>query len=314
MYIIKHRGIFFSIVGVITALSLAAIAIFGLKPGIEFTGGNLAEVKYTGIRPDQPRVMTQLIAAGITEEASIRPVGLDSYIIRMPSLSAEQQSKLESVISFEDATADVTRMTDVGPTIGSELYRKSFVAIVLVVISILVYLAYAFRSIAPQKKGEKKETHEDVSSWWYGMIAVITLIHDIIVPTGMIAILGHYTGAQVDTLFITALLTILGYSVNDTIIILDRVRENIRNNAVAKEKHAFEYLVGKGLTETYGRSINTSVSALLSLIALYIFGPVSTHMFALTLIVGVVVGTYSSIFLAAPLLVEVFNRKKKQEA
>lgn len=310
MYIVKNRTTFFSIVGVITAVSLSAILFFGLKPSIEFTGGNLAEVKYTGVRPDQPRVMTELIDKGITHEASIRPVGIDGYIIRMPSLPADKQAQLKSVLSFEGNVAEITRMTDVGPSIGTELYRKSLVAIVLVVLSILVYLAFAFRKPSSDKKDKKEEHNDDVSSWWYGMIAVITLIHDIIVPTGVIAILGHYTGAQVDTLFITALLTILGYSVNDTIIILDRVRENIRNNAKAKEKHNFEYLVGKGLTETYGRSINTSVSALLSLAALYVFGPESTHIFALTLIVGVVVGTYSSIFLAAPLLVAIRNRQK----
>lgn len=310
MYIVKNRIKFFVLVGIITVVSLLAIAVYGLKPSIEFTGGNLVEVRYAGIRPDQPRVMTQLVAEGITHEASIRPVDDNAYMIRMPSLSAEEQAKLKSALSFEGAGAEITRMTDVGPTIGTELYRKSLVAIVLVVLSILIYLAFAFRKPSSDKKDKNQEAVDDVSSWWYGMIAVITLIHDIIVPTGMIAILGHYTGAQVDTLFITALLTILGYSVNDTIIILDRVRENIRNNAKAKEKHSFEYLVGKGLTETYGRSINTSVSALLSLVALYVFGPESTHIFALTLIVGVVVGTYSSIFLAAPLLVAIRNRKK----
>lgn len=310
MYIVKHRTKFFAIVGIITALALGAIAVFGLEPGIEFTGGNLAEVKYAGIRPDQPQIITQLVDAGIAD-ASVRPVGVDGYMIRMHSLTSEQQSSLLEVVSIGEAKAEITRMTNVGPTIGAELYRKSFVAIILVVLSILIYLAFAFRNPAPKKGEEKLSVTEDVSSWWYGLIAIITLVHDIIVPTGLMAILGYHWGAQVDTLFITALLTILGYSVNDTIIILDRVRENIRNNARAKEKHSFEHLVGKGLTETYGRSINTSVSALLSLIALYMFGPASTHMFALTLIVGVVVGTYSSIFLAGPLLVEVYNRKKK---
>jgi preprotein translocase subunit SecF len=201
-------------------------------------------------------------------------------------------------------------MTDIGPTVGTELYRKSLVAIVLVALSILIYLAFAFRTPAPEA-GKKPLPVDDVSSWWYGLIAIVTLLHDILIPVGMIAIMGHYAGAAVDTLFITALLTILGYSVNDTIVIFDRVREKVRTQAGAKHKEPFAHVVGTALTETYGRSINTSLTALLSLIALYLFGPATTHLFALTMIAGVVAGTYSSILLAAPLLIVVYQYTKK---
>ena len=309
MYFVKNRKIGYAFVGALSAAAFLAISIFGIPTGIDFTGGNLAEVKYAGIRPDQPQVLTQLVDAGITD-ASVRPVGIDGYIVRMPSLSAAQQGSLESVLTIGDAQADIVRMTDVGPSIGTELYRKSIVAIVLVVLAILIYLAFAFRPPKLEKKGDKEIAVDDVSSWWYGLIAIITLAHDILIPVGMVAVLGYTIGAQVDTLFITALLTILGYSVNDTIVIFDRVRENVRANYASKTKETYAHLVGKALSETYGRSINTSLTTILALVALYVFGPESTQLFALTLIVGVVAGTYSSIMLAAPLLVTVHSKKK----
>ncbi|MFM2415144.1 MAG: hypothetical protein RI911_837 [Candidatus Parcubacteria bacterium] len=311
MYFVKNRKFGFAFVGALSAAALLAIAIFGIPTGIDFTGGNLAEVKYAGIRPDQPQVLTRLVDAGITD-ASVRPVGIDGYIVRMPSLSAEQQGALASAMSIGEAKAEIVRMTDVGPSIGTELYRKSVVAIILVVLAILVYLAYAFRSPKLEKKGDKEVVVDDVSSWWYGLIAIITLAHDILIPVGMVAVLGYTIGAQVDTLFITALLTILGYSVNDTIVIFDRVRENVRANISAKTKETYAHLVGRALSETYGRSINTSLTTILALAALYVFGPESTQLFALTLILGVVAGTYSSIMLAAPLLVTVHSRKKQE--
>ncbi len=309
MYFVKNRKLGYAFVGALSAAAFLAIAIFGIPTGIDFTGGNLAEVKYAGIRPDQPQVLTQLVDAGITD-ASVRPVGIDGYIVRMPSLSASQQGSLESVLTIGDAQADIVRMTDVGSSIGTELYRKSVVAIVLVVLAILIYLAFAFRPPKLEKKGDKEIIVDDVSSWWYGLIAIITLAHDILIPVGMVAVLGYTIGAQVDTLFITALLTILGYSVNDTIVIFDRVRENVRANITAKTKETYAHLVGKALSETYGRSINTSLTTILALTALYFFGPESTQLFALTLILGVVAGTYSSIMLAAPLLVTMHGRKK----
>jgi preprotein translocase subunit SecF len=311
MFFIKNKHLGFAFVGALSGIAFLAIATFGIPTGIDFTGGNLAEVKYTGIRPDQPRVMTKLVDAGITD-ASVRPVGIDGYIVRMPSLSAEKQGALQNVLSFEESPATIVRMTDVGPSIGTELYRKSLVAIVLVVLSILIYLAWAFRAPKLEKKGKETEAPkvDDVSSWWYGLIAILTLAHDILIPVGLVSVLGYTMGAQVDTLFITALLTILGYSVNDTIVIFDRVRENVRANIAAKTKESYTHLVGKALSETYGRSINTSLTTILALIALYVFGPASTQLFALTLIVGVLAGTYSSILLAAPLLTVVHSRKK----
>jgi preprotein translocase subunit SecF len=232
--------------------------------------------------------------------------------VRTASLSAAEQSTFRGVIAPAGGTARIERSTDIGPTVGAELYKKSLISMILVALSILIYLAFAFRTPATPE-GKKPAVVDDISSWWYGTIAVITLAHDVLIPTGMIAILGHYMGATVDTLFITALLTILGYSVNDTIVIFDRVREKVRANTAAKVKETYEHVVGTALTETYGRSINTSLTALLSLIALFIFGPVSTKLFAATLIAGVVAGTYSSIMLAAPLLVAVHGRKKKSE-
>lgn len=312
MFIINNRKFFFGIVGVISALALGALVVFGVNKGIDFTGGNLAEIRFEGARPEQSVLLQKFIDGGIVG-ASLRQAGEDRYILRADSMSADVQSKLVTLASSEGMTAHIERMTDIGPTIGVELYRKSVISIILVVLAILIYLAIVFKTPAQDPKLAEKNTHSlrDISSWWYGIIAVFTLMHDILVPVGLVAILGHYMGAQVDTLFITALLTILGYSVNDTIVIFDRVREKIRAGAGKKNtENDFAKLVGTALQETYGRSINTSLTVLISLIALYVFGPEATKFFALTLMAGVVAGTYSSIMLATPLLVEVHKRTR----
>ena len=312
MFIIKNRNIFFGFVGLISALALGAIVFFGINKGIDFTGGNLAEIRFEGPLPQQEVLLADLEKAGVMG-ASLRPAGDSGYILRADSMSAELQARLVSIASREGSTARLERMTDIGPTIGVELYRKSIIAMLLVVLAILIYLAFAFKTPAQDPKLVEKNIGglKDVSSWWYGLIAIFTLMHDILVPLGLVAVLGHYAGAQVDTLFITALLTILGYSVNDTIVIFDRVREKVRAQIGKKGTETdFTTLVGTALQETYGRSINTSLTVLISLVALYIFGPDATKFFALTLIAGVVAGTYSSIMLATPLLVEVHKRTR----
>jgi preprotein translocase subunit SecF len=144
---------------------------------------------------------------------------------------------------------------------------------------------------------------EPVASWKYGIVAIVTLLHDILIPAGLFALLGHVAGAEVDALFIVALLTILGISINDTIVVFDRIRENLRLNNEHRKREEFDSVVGKSIMQTIARSINTSVTVIIVLLALYFLGPVATKNFALTLIIGMVAGTYSSIFLASPLLV-----------
>lgn len=181
------------------------------------------------------------------------------------------------------------RFDTIGPTIGQELRTKSLIAIALVILLIVSYIAFAFRSVS-----------QPLASWKYGATTVVALIHDVIIPAGFFAVAGRFLGFEVDTLFVTAVLTILGFSVHDTIVVFDRIRENLKRPSFRGD---FEALVNQSVRETLVRSLNTSLTVILALAAVYFFGGVSTKVFSVTLIVGIVVGTYSSIFIASPLLV-----------
>ncbi len=181
------------------------------------------------------------------------------------------------------------RFESIGPTIGQELKNKAITAILAVLVAIVLYIAWAFRKVS-----------EPVSSWKYGIIAIVALAHDVIIPTGIFAVLGRIYGIEIDILFVTALLTILGYSVNDTIVVFDKTRENLARD---HRKHNFDWIVDKSINETLRRSLFTSLTTFLVLLAIYLFGGDSIKNFVLTLMIGIIAGTYSSIFLASPLLV-----------
>ncbi|OGG53077.1 protein-export membrane protein SecF [Candidatus Kaiserbacteria bacterium RIFCSPHIGHO2_01_FULL_53_29] len=302
MFIITHRNIFFCVTAAITALGIVSVVVFGLKPSLEFTGGTLVQVSYPQERPAPQRMEEALSGVGI-HGYSIREAGQKDYIIRAPNLSELQRSSIAEVVSGgEEYRGEITQLTEVGPTIGLELRNKSLIALGLVLLCILLFIAFAFRKVS-----------KPISSWIYGLIALVTLIHDIIVPVGFFALLGYLTGAQIDTLFVTAILTILGFSIHDTIVVFDRTRENLRVNHERNKKEDFADTAGRSLGQTFVRSVNTSLTVLITLLVLFFIGPASTKDFALTLLVGIIAGTYSSIFLATPLLVlvEQYRRKRK---
>lgn len=302
MFIITHNKIFFAITGVIFALSVGATAFFGLKLGIDFTGGALVEFSTT---TDKMAITEQLDTLELGEY-SLRESDA-GYVLRTKALTPEQREAVLVAVTMDEGVVD--NFTDVGPIIGNELKSKALTAILLVSLAIVLYIAFVFRPPVIKREetpeGIVRITRDNlgVSSWVFGSVAIITLIHDILVPIGIFAVLGYTMGAEVGVLFVMALLAILGYSVNDTIVVFDRVREHLQRNAEEHRNEQFGELVGKALSETYGRSINTSFTTFIALIALYFVGPVATQAFALTLIAGVVAGTYSSIFIAAPLLV-----------
>ncbi len=291
MFVVNNRGIFFAITAVLLLASVAAIAVFGLKLGTDFTGGTLIEVSYDSMRTSQEVVEDSLRGSGL-EHFSLRESGELGYTLRTGELTDEQRSFMASMFTIGDNEAHIDAMSEVGPTIGAELRNKSLVALAVVLLCIMLFIAFAFRHVS-----------EPVSSWTYGLIAIVTLLHDVIIPSGAFAIFGYLWGAQVDTLFVTALLTILGFSIHDTIVVFDRTRENLRLNKEKGRKEDFAITAGRSLDQTMVRSINTSVTVIIALATLYIFGPDSTKDFALTLLVGMVAGTYSSIFFATPLLV-----------
>lgn len=292
MFVVQNRNWFFLFTAFLVVMSLVSVAVFGLKLGTDFTGGTLAEVVYPNERPAAVLVHEALGGAGITGY-SLREAGENGYALRAGNLTDMQRSSLPELLSGGEAyRGQLTQLTEVGPTIGAELRNKSIVALAVVLVCILFFIAFAFRKVS-----------EPVSSWTYGLMAIVTLLHDVIVPLGAFAVFGYLWGAQVDTLFVTALLTILGFSIHDTIVVFDRTRENLRINHEKGRKEPFGETAGRALSQTMVRSINTSVTVVISLVALYLLGPASTKDFALTLLIGMVAGAYSSIFFATPLLV-----------
>jgi preprotein translocase subunit SecF len=302
MIIVKQRNIFFALTGLLVALCVGATLTFGLHLGTDFTGGTLAEFSYEGGRPDAQEITKALSNAGV-HGVSLREANENDYILRSAQLNQTQRDELQQTLSLVGHPATITQYTEVGPTIGTELRTKALLSTTLVLICILLFIAFAFRKVS-----------KPISSWVYGIIALVTLLHDVVVPVGFFSVLGHLYGAEVDTLFVTAVLTVLGFSVHDTIVVFDRVRENLRINQEKGRKEDFEETAARSLNQTVVRSINTSMTVVFTLLVLFLVGPESTRYFALTLLVGIIGGTYSSVALATPLLVvaERWMAKKKK--
>jgi preprotein translocase subunit SecF len=296
MWVVKNRKIFYGISVVLILAGIVCMSLWGLKIGIDFTGGTLVEVSYPDTRPEQSAVTEALLT--IDPAASIRQSGTDGYIVRMKEVSQEEKVGVLNALSLNGTAPAVEKnFSSIGPVLGAEALRKSIVSVILVMLGIVLYITFVFRKVS-----------EPVSSWKYGLTAIIALAHDVIIPVSVFSVLGHFAGYEVDTLFVTALLVILGFSVHDTIVVFDRVRENLRHNAAHKN---FETVVGESVSQTFARSINTSLTTLLALVILYIFGGPTTQHFALVLIIGIAAGTYSSVFIGSPLLVtlEKWGRK-----
>lgn len=294
MFIVTHRKFFYILSGLITGVALFAMFFYGFNYGIDFKGGSIIEVAYTAARPDIEMVK-QGVAAAHIEGASIRETGDKGLIVRTSHLEETARQNLLTALSLNNTVQmEQKRFDSVGPTLGAELQGKALFSILLVMLVIVLFIAFVFRKVS-----------EPVASWKYGIIAIVALLHDVIVPAGAFAVLGHYMGAEIDSLFVTALLVILGFSIHDTIVVFDRVRENLRKNTEYRRKEEFETVVGKSVAQTFARSINTSLTTLLTLFVLYIVGSDATRWFSLALLIGITSGTYSSVFLASPLLVTV---------
>lgn len=300
MFVVNNRKIFYGLTIVIVIASIAAISVWGLKPGIDFKGGSILEVEYANVRPESEVLREQLKDIDLGEY-SIRPTRDRGYILRMKDLTEPEHASVLSALKKTDNSLIEKRFSSIGPLLGREAAGKAYISIAIVILAIILFITFAFRHVS-----------KPVSSWKYGVIAIIALMHDVLVPTGAFAALGYFKGYEIDTLFVTALLVILGFSIHDTIVVFDRVRENLRRNEEYREKKSFDTIVGEGINQTFVRSINTSFTTLIALIALYIWGPEVTQAFSLALIIGIIAGTYSSIFLASPLLVTVERWQKKK--
>ena len=351
--IIKYKKIPFVLSGILVSASVILLLTLGLKPGVDFTGGSLLEIKFTRERPNIEDVRS-IFANENLGEVTAQYTGEKNILLHMRFISEEEHQRILSLvrekydsreveavntvvesgrepakddavvkvessgavegINFEIPSIEKTventpekieqnvpavleeRFETVGSAISADLRQRSIYAAVAVIIAIVLYIAYSFRKVS-----------KPIKSWKYGVSAVIALIHDVTITMGAFSLLGHFLGVEVGIPFVVALLTILGYSVNDTIVVFDRIRENL----IRYGYDNFEETVNLGVVQTISRSINTSLTVLLTLVAIFFFGGDSVHYFALALIIGIFFGTYSSIFLASPLLI-VWERFKNR--
>jgi len=295
LHIVSHRKIWYSFSAALVAACVAALILFPLRFGIDFTGGSLIELEFAGDRPATAEIAVELAALGQRESAA-QTVGDKGVLVRMESLDEAGHKALLEGLNKKFGGVSEKRFETIGPTVGRELRSKALWSLALVLLGIAAYVAFAFRKVS-----------HPVSSWTYGLITLVAaLFHDVLLPLAAFAVLGRLALVEVNSAFIAALLTILGFSVHDTIVVFDRIRENL-----SKGGGTFEETVEKSISETMARSINTSLSTLLPVLAIYFFGGETLKWFAFALGIGILAGTYSSVFLAAPLLVT-FERTKRR--
>lgn len=294
MFILKYKKIFFSLAALLIAGAVALIGIHGMKLGVDFTGGSVLGITADNLTQADIQSSVSSIPGSLVQTA-----GENGFIIKTPEIDQVTKDTLVKQLSEKDATVVENRFNTIGPSVGSEIRIKTIISIILVSLAILLFVAWAFRNVS-----------RPVSSWIYGLIVIVVLLHDIIIPTGIFALLGR----EISTLFVVGILTILGVSINDTIVVFDRIRENLGKSSAAKNSPTeFAAVVGKSISETFTRSIMTSLTVLLALTALYVWGPAATHDLALVMLLGMFFGTYSSIFIAAPLLVVYNNWQSKKK-
>lgn len=297
--VVKYRSLWYLISGAMIVASVAALGLWGVKQGIEFTGGTLMVVRFEAERPSGARIQESL--AGIDGDigtAIVQIAGDTDAQIRLKPISEDLHQAVLETFTEDFGNIEELRYDSIGPVIGEELRSKSIRGLAIVLFAILVYVAYAFRKVSAP-----------VQSWKYGLITILAAFHDVLIPLGVFAYLGRFHGTEIGTPFIAALLTILGYSITDTIVVMDRVRENLQ-----KKSAAFSEIVQESVEQTFLRSFNTSVTTLLALVAIYFFGGETLKEFTLTLIIGISVGTYSSIFIASSLLVTLERWKAGKKA
>ena len=311
MQITSHSKIYFIISAILVLASLAALGFWGLKLGIDFTGGSLMEIEFS-----QERLTNQVIQeklAGLNlGQINIQPTGEKGVILRLKDIDEETHQ----VILEKLGQPLERRFTSIGPIIGQELKTKAVASLGLALIAIILYIAWAFRKIS-----------KPVPSWRYGIVAMVTLFHDILITCGLFTCLGHWLRVEIGLPFVAALLTILGYSVNNTIVIFDRTRENLlrpgrpaggpgqhlfsEKKRIGSAQVSFKEIVNQSINQSISRCINTALTTLFVLLAIFFFGGESIRYFVLALMTGLVVGTYSSIFIASPLIVTWEGVKKR---
>jgi preprotein translocase subunit SecF len=284
--VVGKRNWFFAFSALVIIPGIIALFLWGLRLGIDFTGGTLWELDFSNL-PKSEEVRQVLVDKGV-EVYSIQQVGEKNYLIRSKEINQAKNKEIRDVLGQKFSEVKEARFETVGPAISKELTENSFKAVGLAMLAIIIYITWAFRQV-PKR----------YSSFRFGVSAIIALLHDVLVVVGVFAILGHFFGAEIDSLFVTAVLTVIGFSVHDTIVVFDRIRENL----IKHSELTFPVAVNESILQTLARSLSTSLTVVFVLSALLLFGGETIRWFVAALLVGIISGTYSSIFNAAQVLV-----------
>lgn len=297
MDIVGKRRIFLILSGVATGIGLISILLFGFKLSIEFTGGSKLEIASLENKAIDISKVKSVATNQKIKIVTITKNSANDILVRTDTITDAQKNGYLAKLTDAGVNVKEKSFNTLGPVIGGETRNNALKAIGLAIVAITLYIAFAFRHVS-----------KPVSSWKFGISAIIALVHDVLIVLGTFSLLGALFGVEIDTLFITAVLTIMGFSVHDTIVVFDRIRENLMKNV---RNLSFEQVVNQSFNETLARSLNTSLTVILVLFALLLFGGASVRWFITAFLVGIITGTYSSIFIASAILVEWFFADKR---
>ena len=300
MNIIVHKNWYFGLSLLVIITGLIAIFLWGLNLSIEFTGGSRLTLAFNDVVGDkQIKIVDEALKAEKIKIASIEKSN-KLIFVRTSPIDQNQNNKFINTLSKNFKDVKEREFETIGPVIGQETTFNALKAIIIASVLIILYITWSFRQVP-----------KPASSFRFGVCAIIALIHDVLVVVGVFAILGHFFGVEIDSLFVTAILTVIGFSVHDTIVVFDRIRENLKKMGASD----FSKTVNDSIIQTIDRSLNTSLTVLLVLVALLLFGGESIRWFVVALLIGITAGTYSSIFTASPLLVlwqEISDKRKRK--
>lgn len=289
--LLKFKKVYFIFTGILVLACIFSLFTFGLKPGIDFTGGSILEVAYTKERPSNQEIRQQISDFNLGD-VSVQPTGQKGVILRMPSMDETVHQEIISQLG----DVEEIRFESIGPTIGMELKSKTMTVAILSILAMVIYIAFAFRKVS-----------HPVKSWQCGIITLLILVHDVLIPVSVFSLLGKLYDVQITIPVIVAFLTVVGYAINNVVVVFDRIRENL----VKRTGLSFMETVNNAINQTLTRQINTSLTTLFPLLFIYFLGGETLKYFALALIVGIVAGLYSSLFLVGPILVSWLKEVRK---
>jgi preprotein translocase subunit SecF len=292
MNIIKHRYLYFAISLLVIVPGIIALIVWGLPLAIDFTGGSMLEIKFDSGAAPQPAQVFDLLTKDGVIDSQVQTSGTDGLIIHAKEMDEATKNKIISDMETAfNSKITINTFESVGPVVGQEVTKRALLAVALAALAIILYITFAFRGVQ--------------HAFRYGVAAIMAMIHDVLVVVGMEALIGHFVHWEADSMFLTAVLTVIGFSVHDTIVVFDRIRENSN----IYRRLPFTEVVNHSTVQTLARSINTQLTVMLCLLAMALFGGVTIRHFVTILLIGVFSGTYSSIFNASPILVVWENRE-----